>query len=117
LAFRLGREADHSPPSGAEVKECVELYLRSPNTPSWRGAQGAQGSRIDLEVAFKLTSEAVICLCICLFSSSEANLDSPQPLHLVIFFTINHLQQLSCDLVASKVNAPFNSIPFTILAF
>jgi hypothetical protein len=25
-----GREADHSPPSSAEVKECVELYLHSP---------------------------------------------------------------------------------------
>jgi hypothetical protein len=24
------READHSPPSSAEVKECVELYLHSP---------------------------------------------------------------------------------------
>jgi hypothetical protein len=24
---RLGREADHSPPSSAEVKECMELYL------------------------------------------------------------------------------------------
>jgi hypothetical protein len=29
-----GHEADHSPPSSAEVKECVELYLNSPNTPS-----------------------------------------------------------------------------------
>jgi hypothetical protein len=36
---RPEREADHSPPSNAEVKECVELYLHSPNTPSWRGAQ------------------------------------------------------------------------------
>jgi hypothetical protein len=36
---RPGREADHLPPSTAEVKECVELYLHSPNTPSWRGAQ------------------------------------------------------------------------------
>jgi hypothetical protein len=36
---RQGREADHSSPSSAEVKECVELYLHSPNTPSWRGAQ------------------------------------------------------------------------------
>jgi hypothetical protein len=27
---RLGREADHSPPSSAEVKEWVELYLNSP---------------------------------------------------------------------------------------
>jgi hypothetical protein len=36
---RRGREADHSPPSSVEVKECVEIYLHSPNTPSWRGAQ------------------------------------------------------------------------------
>jgi hypothetical protein len=35
---RPGCEADHSPPSSAEVKEWVELYLYSPNTPSWRGA-------------------------------------------------------------------------------
>jgi len=33
------READHSSSSSAEVKEWVELYLQSPNTPSWRGAQ------------------------------------------------------------------------------
>jgi hypothetical protein len=45
LAFHSGREADHPPPSSAEVKEWVELYLHFPNTPSWRGAQlgGAQG--------------------------------------------------------------------------
>jgi hypothetical protein len=36
---RPGREADHSPPSSAELKEWVELYLHSPNTPTWRGAQ------------------------------------------------------------------------------
>jgi hypothetical protein len=35
---RSGREADHSPPSSAEVKECVELYLDSPSMSSWRGA-------------------------------------------------------------------------------
>jgi hypothetical protein len=39
LEFHSGREADHSPPSSAEVKEWVELYLHSPNTPSWRVAQ------------------------------------------------------------------------------
>jgi hypothetical protein len=39
LAFHSGREADHSPPSSAEVKEWVELYFHFPNTPSWRGAQ------------------------------------------------------------------------------
>jgi hypothetical protein len=44
LEFHSEREADHSPPSNAEVKEWVELYLNSPNAPSWRGAQlgGAQ---------------------------------------------------------------------------
>jgi hypothetical protein len=36
---RPGREAHQSPPSSAEVKEFVELYLHFPNTPSWRGAQ------------------------------------------------------------------------------
>jgi hypothetical protein len=32
-------EANHSPSSSAEVKEWVELYLHSPNMPSWRGTQ------------------------------------------------------------------------------
>jgi hypothetical protein len=36
---RPGRAADHVPPSSAEVKEWAELYLHSPNTPPWRGAQ------------------------------------------------------------------------------
>jgi hypothetical protein len=33
---RPGREADHSSPSSVKVKECMELYLHSPNTSSWR---------------------------------------------------------------------------------
>jgi hypothetical protein len=39
LVFHSEREADHSPPSSAKVKEWVELYLHSPNMPSWRGAE------------------------------------------------------------------------------
>jgi hypothetical protein len=39
MVKREGREADFSSLSTAEIKECVELYLHSPNTPSWRGAQ------------------------------------------------------------------------------
>jgi hypothetical protein len=35
---RPGRETDHSPPSIAEVKECVALYFHYSNTFSWRGA-------------------------------------------------------------------------------
>jgi hypothetical protein len=38
-----GPEADHSLPSSAEVKEWVELYLHSPNTPSWCDAQLKHG--------------------------------------------------------------------------
>jgi hypothetical protein len=36
---RPEHEADHSLPSSTEVKEWVKLYLHSPNTPSWRGAE------------------------------------------------------------------------------
>jgi hypothetical protein len=46
------READRSPPSSAEVKECMELYLHSLNTPPWRGAQ--------------LKAQGQLYLCICL---------------------------------------------------
>jgi hypothetical protein len=35
----LEHEADHSPPSSAEVKGGVELCLQSPSMPSWHSAQ------------------------------------------------------------------------------
>jgi hypothetical protein len=37
--FFYGGKAALSPPSGAEVKECMKLYLHSPDTPSLSGAQ------------------------------------------------------------------------------
>jgi hypothetical protein len=42
----LGCEADHSPPSSAEVKECVDLHVYSPNMSSWHGAQLKQGDNL-----------------------------------------------------------------------
>jgi hypothetical protein len=33
---RPGRDADHSPPSSAEVENEYELYLLSPQAPPWR---------------------------------------------------------------------------------
>ena len=30
-----GRDVDHPPPSNAEVKERIQLYLYSPSGPSW----------------------------------------------------------------------------------
>jgi hypothetical protein len=51
---RPGREADHSP-SSAKVKEWVELYLHSPNTPSWRGAQLKQRDYFTFTLPLKCT--------------------------------------------------------------
>jgi hypothetical protein len=36
---RSGREADHSPPASAEVKNAWSYTSVPPNMPSWRGAQ------------------------------------------------------------------------------
>jgi hypothetical protein len=47
MVKRPEREADNSPPSSAEVKECVELYLHSPNTFSWRVDQ-LENAHIDI---------------------------------------------------------------------
>jgi hypothetical protein len=47
-----GRETDHSPPPSAEVKEWVELYLHSPNKPSWRGAQLKESTGIHLPLLY-----------------------------------------------------------------
>jgi hypothetical protein len=53
---RPWREADHSPPSSAEVKEWVELHFHSPNTPSWRGVQLKEA-----EVLFPQPRGSVLC--------------------------------------------------------
>jgi hypothetical protein len=55
---RPERESDHSPPSSTEVKECVEIYIHSPNTPSWCGAQlkKSTGTTLPLPFTFKLLS-------------------------------------------------------------
>jgi len=46
------READHLPPSSVEVKEWVELYLHSPDTRSWRGAQLKKSTGTTLPLPF-----------------------------------------------------------------
>jgi hypothetical protein len=58
-----GREADHSPPSSAEVEEWVELYLHCINTHSWRGAQLNKAQRqlyYDYEVSLLHNIAAVV---------------------------------------------------------
>jgi hypothetical protein len=44
----LGRGVNHPPPSCAEVKERVEIYLHSPSGPSW------PSSRVNFTFYFKL---------------------------------------------------------------
>jgi hypothetical protein len=44
--MRPGHKADHSPPSSAEVKECVELYFHFPNTSSRRGTWLSTGTTL-----------------------------------------------------------------------
>jgi hypothetical protein len=55
-----GRKADHSPPSGAEVKEWLELYLHSPSKPPWRGAQLKEKSSVISSSSSSTTCEYYI---------------------------------------------------------
>jgi hypothetical protein len=59
---RLGREADQLPATSAEVKECVELYLHSPNTPSWRGALLRKAEEKLNYLYLQILSKLTLCL-------------------------------------------------------
>jgi hypothetical protein len=95
---RPWREADHSLPSSADVKEWVELYLYSPNTPSWRGAQlkhrdnftfyliSLEGSRITMTpraytvnfVCIKHLTWSFCSLCLCIQHPNSTMLENIQ---------------------------------------
>jgi len=47
-ALSLGREADHSPPSSVEVKECMEVYFHTHNKSSWSGVYFSTGTTLPL---------------------------------------------------------------------
>jgi len=51
---RPGREADHSPLSSAEVKDCVDIYFHSPNMPSWCGAYLSTGTTSPLPFTLQI---------------------------------------------------------------
>jgi hypothetical protein len=55
------READHSPPTSAEVKECVEPYLHS-NASSWRGAKLSTGTTLPLLYQYAPENRNVLIL-------------------------------------------------------
>jgi hypothetical protein len=58
---RSVREADHSLPSSAEVKECVELYLHFPNTPSWCGAQFKKSTGTTFPLPYRTYIQSFSC--------------------------------------------------------
>jgi hypothetical protein len=70
---RPGREADHSPPSSAEIKECVEQYFHSPRTPTWRGAKLSAGTTLPfyLYLYIRLRDNVLNCSPRCLYVSSS----------------------------------------------
>jgi hypothetical protein len=47
----LGPNIHLNPSSSAEVKGWVELYLCSPNLPSWHGAQLSTGTTLPLPLS------------------------------------------------------------------
>jgi len=57
---RPGRGVDHSPPSSAEVKERVELYLYSPFGPSWH----VIGSTLSLPLLYEAFEDEMLALII-----------------------------------------------------
>jgi hypothetical protein len=57
----LGCEADHSLPSSAKVKECMELYLHSASMPSWHGAQLKKKHRDNFTLPYDFALE-MLCL-------------------------------------------------------
>jgi len=86
---RPGREAGNSLPSSAEVKECVDVYLHYPNTPSWRGAQlkKAQGQLyFYLYVCMYVCTCVCVCVCVCVRARAHARVNI-----LLIFVIFAHV--------------------------
>jgi hypothetical protein len=72
-----GGKADHLSPSSAEVKEWVELYPHSPNTPSWRGAQLKHRNNFTFYLLIRL-----VLLNVYLYTSSGIPTNNWQPQRL-----------------------------------
>jgi hypothetical protein len=90
-----GREAGHSSPSSAEVKECVELYLHSPNTPSWRSVKST-GTTLPLPFNFLVNVLFIYDYCSQIFEFCHI---------LEVFIVI-----LSCILVTRTESETFSDV-------
>jgi hypothetical protein len=64
---RPERDADHSPPSSAEVEEWVELYLHSQNTPSWQNAQLKHGDTFIIIIIIIIIIIVIVVVVVVVF--------------------------------------------------
>jgi hypothetical protein len=103
---RLGREADHSPPSSTKVKEWVELYLHSPNTPSWSGAQLSTWTTFSLP----LLLHKRYCIVTFILSCSTYIQNNTIPTSwYYIHLTTNKFNPLTADLIPLHMKKPILS--------
>jgi hypothetical protein len=111
---RAGHEAEHSPPSSAEVKEWVDLYLHSANTPSWRRAQ-LKGAQKQLHLHFHLLYSHTLlvspseCSILCLSSKQFFfNIHSVYISSVTWFQQVNlkHLLHNSFQLIQTQLYEP-----------
>jgi hypothetical protein len=63
---RPGRDADHSPPSSAEVRNEWELYLLSPQAPLWCVVGQLYIFYIVGEVETRARARERVCVCVCM---------------------------------------------------
>jgi hypothetical protein len=94
---RLGREADHSPPSSAEVKERVEVYLHSPNTPSLRGAQLKQRDSFTFYIIKIVANDNIKLISFNVTMSSFT-------ITFILFNSVNYFSQTPVNKIQSKDN-------------
>jgi hypothetical protein len=88
---RPGSEPGHSLQFSTEVKECVELYLHSPNTSSQRGARLSTGTPLTLPlnyclIEYRVDTTAIFWLCMG-WTMRVLGFDSRQGLEIFRFTT------------------------------
>jgi hypothetical protein len=104
---RPGSEADHSPPSCAEVKECVELYFHSPNTTSLHGAHLKHRDNFTFTRILELVKVQMVhlsatrCSCIAIlwvslvsFAAITLCITSQRGFIVVVYFVIDSVRKL-----------------------
>jgi hypothetical protein len=94
---RAEHEADSSPPSIADVKKCVELYLHSSNISSWHGAYFSTGTTLpSLILCYTQSMNIVLCAWrIVSLTCDTRRFAKEAVVALVLLYCVNVLESLS----------------------